>query len=117
LYTTGLAIMVLGLLIYLVEMRKVHERQIKISGKLAIAVIAPSVLLALLLSWLFHMTWYSVVTGALVFSFFIITLITNRLFKFFDVFGKNALFIFFLSGFLPRLAGLLRWTDHINEKG
>lgn len=28
--------------------------------------------------------------------------------KFFDVFGKNPLFIFFLSGFIPRLFGLIR---------
>ena len=28
--------------------------------------------------------------------------------QFFDVFGKNALFIFFLSGFLPRVLGLVR---------
>jgi predicted acyltransferase len=27
---------------------------------------------------------------------------------FFDVFGKNALFIFFLSGLIPRLLGLIR---------
>jgi predicted acyltransferase len=68
-YTTGLAIMVLGVLIYLVEMKKVHERR------------------------------------------------EGKLFKFFDVFGKNALFIFFLSGFLPRIVSLLRWVDHVNEKG
>jgi len=37
--------------------------------------------------------------------------------KFFDVFGKNPLFIFFLSGFLPRLFSLMRWKDHINEEG
>lgn len=37
--------------------------------------------------------------------------------KFFDVFGKNPLFIFFLSGFLPRLLALLRWKDHVDEKG
>jgi predicted acyltransferase len=34
--------------------------------------------------------------------------------KFFDVFGKNPLFIFVLSGFLPRLLGLIRINDHIN---
>jgi predicted acyltransferase len=34
--------------------------------------------------------------------------------KFFDVFGKNPLFIFFLSGFLPRILALLRWVDHID---
>jgi predicted acyltransferase len=37
--------------------------------------------------------------------------------QFFDVFGKNPLFIFVLSGFLPRVLALLRWTDHINDKG
>lgn len=31
--------------------------------------------------------------------------------RFFDVFGKNALFIFVLSGILPRLSGLIRIPD------
>jgi len=35
--------------------------------------------------------------------------------KFFDVFGKNPLFIFVLSGFLPRILAMLRWVDHIDE--
>jgi len=35
----------------------------------------------------------------------------------FVIFGKNPLFIFFLSGFLPRILGLLRWKDGVNEKG
>ncbi len=37
--------------------------------------------------------------------------------KFFDVFGKNPLFIFVLSGFIPRLQGLIRWVDHVDEAG
>lgn len=37
--------------------------------------------------------------------------------KFFDVFGKNPLFIFVLSGFLPRLLGLFRWTVSIKPDG
>jgi predicted acyltransferase len=37
--------------------------------------------------------------------------------EFFDVFGKNPLFIFVLSGFLPRVLALLRWVDHVDEKG
>ncbi len=37
--------------------------------------------------------------------------------KFFDVFGKNPLFIFVMSGFLPRVLALLRWVDHVDEKG
>jgi len=36
--------------------------------------------------------------------------------RFFDVFGKNALFIFVLSGVLPRLLGLIR-IDAIDENG
>ena len=36
--------------------------------------------------------------------------------RFFDVFGKNPLFIFVLSGFLPRVFRLIRIND-INEKG
>ncbi len=37
--------------------------------------------------------------------------------RFFDVFGKNPLFIFVLAGFLPRLLALARWTDHFNAEG
>lgn len=37
--------------------------------------------------------------------------------RFFDVFGKNPLFIFVLSGFLPRLLALVRIPDHLDEKG
>lgn len=36
--------------------------------------------------------------------------------RFFDVFGKNPLFIFVLSGFLPRVARLIRISD-VDEKG
>lgn len=35
----------------------------------------------------------------------------------FDVFGKNPLFIYVLSGFIPRLLGLIRWVDKTDEKG
>ena len=65
LYTTGLALMVLGLLIYLLEFKNAKG------------------------------AWS----------------------RFFDVFGKNPLFIFFLSGFLPRILALIRWTDHVDEQG
>ena len=37
--------------------------------------------------------------------------------KFFDVFGKNALFVFALSSFLPRTLALIRIPDHLNDKG
>lgn len=65
LYTTGLAMMTIGVMIYLIEFRGVKG------------------------------AWSS----------------------FFDVFGKNPLFIFVLSGFLPRVVGLLRWVDHTDETG
>jgi predicted acyltransferase len=37
--------------------------------------------------------------------------------RFFDVFGKNALFIFVLSGALPRLMGLIRITHYTMKDG
>ncbi|HLO39049.1 MAG TPA: heparan-alpha-glucosaminide N-acetyltransferase domain-containing protein [Lacibacter sp.] len=37
--------------------------------------------------------------------------------KFFDVFGKNPLFIFVLSGFLPRVLGLIRIPNGVNDEG
>ena len=64
-YTTGLAIITLGTLIYLIEFKEVKG------------------------------AWS----------------------KFFDVFGKNPLFIFVLSGFLPRALALLRINDHLDAKG
>jgi predicted acyltransferase len=37
--------------------------------------------------------------------------------RFFDVFGKNPLFIFVMSGVLPKTLGLIRWVDHITPEG
>lgn len=37
--------------------------------------------------------------------------------RFFDVFGKNALFVFALSAFLPKGLALIRIPDHLNDKG
>ena len=64
-YTTGLALMVIGVLIYLLEFRNARG------------------------GWS----------------------------RFFDVFGKNPLFIFFLSGLLPRLVGLIRIPGSISPDG
>ena len=64
-YTTGLAILVLCVLMYIIEMRGVRG------------------------------AWS----------------------RFFDVFGKNALFIFMISGILPRIYGLIRITDGVDGKG
>jgi predicted acyltransferase len=63
-YTTGLAIMCIGVLMYLIEFKNIKG------------------------AWA----------------------------KFFDVFGKNPLFIFVLSGFLPRVFRLIRIND-IDEQG
>jgi predicted acyltransferase len=64
-YTTGLALMVLGILIYLIEFKE------------------------------YRGAWS----------------------RFFVVFGKNPLFIFVLSGFLPRVLGLIRWVDYLSPDG
>jgi predicted acyltransferase len=37
--------------------------------------------------------------------------------KFFDVFGKNALFIFAFSSFFPKTLWLIRWQTGVNDKG
>jgi predicted acyltransferase len=65
LYTSGLAILTLGVFIYLIEFKNAKG------------------------------TWS----------------------RFFDVFGKNPLFIFVLSGFLPRVLGMFRWVDHVTPEG
>lgn len=52
------------------------------------------------------MIWYTDVQG-----------VRNGLTKFFDVFGKNPLFIFVLSGMLPRLLGLIRIPMGVDEDG
>ncbi len=64
-YTTGLATLVLSVLIYLIEFKNVKG------------------------------TWT----------------------RFFDVFGKNALFIFVMSGILPRLMGLIRINNGVEDNG
>ncbi|WP_353182719.1 DUF5009 domain-containing protein [Parapedobacter lycopersici] len=43
--------------------------------------------------------------------------VRNWLTRFFDVFGKNPLFIFVLSGLLPRLLGLFRISTGVNDAG
>ena len=37
--------------------------------------------------------------------------------RFFEVFGKNPLFVFVLSGLVPRVLALLRWPDGVNADG
>lgn len=64
-YTTGLAMIIIGIMIYLVEFRKMK--------------------------------------GAVS--------------RFFDVFGKNALFVFALSSFIPKIFWLIRFQDGVNKYG
>jgi predicted acyltransferase len=64
-YTTGLAVLVLSVMIYLIEFKNVKG------------------------------VWS----------------------RFFDVFGKNALFIFVMSGILPRLSNLVRIPDGVDDNG
>lgn len=52
------------------------------------------------------MIWYIEVLGT-----------KNKMTEFFDVFGKNPLFIFVLSGLLPRLLSLFRIPNGISEDG
>jgi predicted acyltransferase len=37
--------------------------------------------------------------------------------RFFAVFGQNALFVYVMSGLIPRLDNLLRWQTHVDEQG
>ena len=37
--------------------------------------------------------------------------------RFFEVFGQNALFVYVMSGLIPRLDNLLRWQTHVDEQG
>lgn len=52
------------------------------------------------------MIWYIEVQG-----------VKNKLTQFFDVFGKNPLFIFVLSGLLPKAMGLIRIPNGISVNG
>ena len=71
LHTTGLALMLLALLIVAIDLRGVRDGQLK------------------------RPAWVG----------------------FFEVFGKNALFVFVLSGFIPRVLGLMRWGDGVDAAG
>ena len=71
LHTTGLALMLLALLIVAIDLRGVRDGQLK------------------------RPAWVG----------------------FFEVFGRNALFVFVLSGFVPRVLGLMRWGDGVDAAG
>ncbi len=117
-YTTGLAIFVLSITIFLIEFKKAHERRLMTaSNKTILVAVALSLALAWPLKAIFDKPYISVALALLITGLIIIMALSNYWSSFFDVFGKNPLFIFVLSGFLPRLVGLLRWTDHHNDQG
>ncbi len=68
-------------------------------------------------SYTIYTTGLAIYTIATMIWFIEIKQAKNWLTKFFDVFGKNPLFIFVLSGFLPRALGLIRIPNGINNEG
>jgi predicted acyltransferase len=71
--------------------------------------------------WTSSFVLYSAGLATMVLAFFIYLVEfrneRGRWSSFFNAFGKNPLFIFFLSGFLPRIFALVRWVDHLDNQG
>lgn len=118
LYTTGLAIYVLSILIFLIEFKKVHEQKwLKPSAVQSLVALAAGLIIAWPVSALTQSPYIPVALSLLVLIAIVLMLISNSWSKFFDVFGKNPLFIFVLSGLMGRILGLFRWVDHIGDNG
>lgn len=127
LYTSGLAMLVLGVVVYALEFRSLHERRLE-SGIFSVmrwfllvwAVLLASTYLVIHYRGLPLITSQRLVQFILLLAisyFFLSVIPLNRWSHFFNVFGKNPLFIFVLSGFLPRLLGLIRIPAGVNDKG
>ncbi len=84
LFTTGLALIVIGVFIYLLEFRKTNNTNASTENDKLVEFENS------------YTPWWS---------------------SFFNVFGKNPLFIFVLSGFLPRVVGLFRWVSTVDDGG
>ena len=67
-------------------------------------------------SYTVYTSGLAVLTIAVLVYFIEMKKIKNNFTKFFDVFGKNPLFIFVLSGFLPRVLSLIRISE-MDEMG
>ncbi len=127
LYTSGLAIMVLAVVIYSLEFRNLHTRKLEenVFSLVKWFLVVWSILLASVYI-IIHFRYYELATpvrlvqwallGIICYFFFSI-LSLNRWSNFFNVFGKNPLFIFVLSGFLPRLLGLIRIPGKVDASG
>jgi predicted acyltransferase len=68
-------------------------------------------------SYTLYTTGLAIYTIAIMIYFIELKNAKGWLTKFFDVFGKNPLFIFVLSGFLPRALGLIRIPNGVNDEG
>lgn len=68
-------------------------------------------------SYVLYTTGLALLTIGVVIWFIEVLAAKNALTRFFDVFGKNPLFIFVLSGLLPRLSGLWRIKTGVNDAG
>jgi predicted acyltransferase len=65
-------------------------------------------------SYVIYTTGLAILTIATMIYMIEIKKIRGGLSRFFDVFGKNALFVFALSAFLPRTLGLIKLGDGVN---
>jgi predicted acyltransferase len=65
-------------------------------------------------SYVIYTTGLAILTIATMIYMIEIKKIRGGLARFFDVFGKNALFVFALSAFLPRTLGLIKLGDGVN---
>jgi predicted acyltransferase len=114
-YTTGVAILTISVLIYLVEFKALN----KIKG---LGNITGGRLVWLLAPVFVYIVWKAgfgipenvnrfalmLLVAIPVALFFIMLVAGNYFMPFFDAFGKNPLFIFVLAGFIPRLLSLVR---------
>lgn len=66
-------------------------------------------------SYVLYTTGLAVLTIGVMIWYIEICKVKNGLTRFFDVFGKNPLFIFVLSGLLPRFLGLFRIPDGFTD--
>ena len=68
-------------------------------------------------SYVLYTTGLGILSLGTMIWFIEVQAIKNALTRFFDVFGKNPLFIFVLSGLLPRFLGLFRISDGVSSDG
>ncbi|MFD2593747.1 acyltransferase family protein [Sphingobacterium griseoflavum] len=68
-------------------------------------------------SYVLYTTGLAILTIGTMIWFIEVQGIKNKMTRFFDVFGKNPLFIFVLSGLLPRFLGLFRIESGIGDDG